>query len=195
MGNRVRPVGVARCVVLGVMVLMIGGCGADRGGGGGRPEEWVRPRGVRACGVPGAVVLYPRHRVVSAFPPVIFVVPGVGGPVEVELAREGAARRWRTTGRSLTWPEGWNGLRVGEVGRVVVRAGGTTAVCGFVRAPMPELGTWWRDGRVGVRRLLDLGLPMEAARLAAVDPRVSEPEREQALFRAGVPTLGLWRGF
>ena len=147
------------------------------------------------AGTPGPVVLYPRHRVLSGVPPVMVLAVADTGPVVVTLETDSGRRRtWHSRARTLSWPAGWAPLSVGERGRVTVLSCGRADSAEFERAPPLRPDLRWRSAPQGASWLLQAGLPMEALRLLAADPRGSAAEWTQALSSAGVPTMGLWLG-
>ena len=152
---------------------------------------WTLP--LPRAGSPGPVVLYPRHRILSGVPPVMVLVVADAGPVPVTLQTDsGRLRTWHSRERTHPWPAGWAPLAVGEGGRVIVRSCGRVDAADFERAAPLTPDPRWRSAVEGASWLLEEGLPMEALRLLAADPRGGAAEWTQALSLAGVPILGLW---
>ena len=174
-----------------LFMLVLVGCGQQEVSSPGVAPRSLLP--VAACGAPGPVVLYPRHRILSGMPPIMLLVIAEAGPVEVTLTRSsGLSYSWRTRQRTLTWPPGWPALAVGESGTVTVTACGQRDLTWFRRAPPTAPDMRWRSGSQGARWLLEQGLPMEALLLISADPGAPSRVRSAALLEVGMPLLGQW---
>lgn len=171
-------------IVWGVLAL---GCSEPQGAS---PDVSRRVITIRAHGAQAAIVLYPRHRIISPVPRIEIATPGETGPVEVTLETSSGRRRvWRTRSRRPDWPEGWTPLQVGESGTVTVRAGGRMARARFQKVAVPPVGLW-ADASDPAGALLGLDLPIVALRMGLC--RTAE-QRDEAARRVGLEQGRWWR--
>lgn len=173
-------------------VPSLAGWGGPDGGGGAAPAALPAP--VRGAGPLRPAILYPRGRVGSPCPPLVFAVPWTGDALAVELRTAAGFRgRVQTRARSLPWPSSWPLLEPGQPAiltlHVCARRSRAAVVLAEGRPP------WHRErsGAQSVELLLRHGRPADAWRLACQDPRIPRAARAEAALRAHVPPSGLRR--
>jgi hypothetical protein len=188
-GRRKR--GVPLLAIALTLIAHASGCGS---GGTAGPDDDIVDLPVRAAGPLRPCILYPRHRIVSAAPPIHLFVPGDPGPVDVEVRlASGRERRFATRERVVAWPASWPPLAAGESGTIVLRSSGQTACSWFVRAPWKPPPLAIRSAAGGTEAWLDRGLPVEAFRLDARDAPAATGFDPQLRIRSGLPWPGLWQ--
>jgi hypothetical protein len=166
-----KVAGMAAAVVLAVLFLQAPA----------REELRLPPR---AAGLPGPVIVAPRHRQLAARPILHLLALDADAPLSLEIRRNGRTTHYALEAGMHAWPRAEKDLGLGEVVGLLLRSDTGVDLTEVWLAAPREPALWERGGKDAATRLAASGFPGLALMVAAHASTLAPA----AALRVGLPS-------